>query len=508
MDVKLLMMKAITLGYMESHAEVPDHEKIHATLTKVSEKIKVPDNASDALKDKSAATELRLVLIWMLSRGFFKPFDRDDLLTRIRVATLDNDKLYNLYCKSIVEIEDKDKASQIAIDTYNEILSYLVTEEFSDILRGASRKINFERDKIKDLISFKDEIINKLDTLPLSSKENLLDGIKIIDVEDIDAVEHVFDVAQQSISTEMVLKYGLKALNTMTGEQCGARRGEYICAQAIPNQGKSGELLNHLLSFCIYNTPKLFDPSKKGLHIYCTIEDSMELVYQKLYIMLMQEEFGLPVMIKGTDKREMAEYITKRLTANGWAVRFVELPEGTHFSKYLDVLKHFQKEGFEIVSAGCDYVHLLGKDGLPVQATGDEVQLVHRKIRGFTRPNNIVHYTAHQLSTAAIELSRNYPKDYIRKLPEKGYTDGSKKLRTEFDFSYFIAKNVTDDGVWLEYAWDKHRKLGGTPENAKYFAVKFPPIDFVGINFDVNKDVDSSFSKIGSIANSGDWNSF
>jgi hypothetical protein len=497
MEIKLLLLKAIGASYYSSHAERPDADPIQQLHEKVMEHLKLPEDPLETSREKSGLVKLRNVLMWMHFKGHNAKLDLEDLLSRIRVACGDNDRMYDLFPRSLLPVTDPAEAGAKLDELMADLYEFVAVEQFVAMMRSVSRTLGFDREKIKDIKTYRDELMTKLQELPLGGKKRAAHVARIIDISDMQSVEDVYHMAQTAIDPRAILRYGFKAMNRMTGDQGGARRGEWSNVSALPGQNKSGNLLDTFISMCLFNTPVLFDETKKPLHVYTTIEDKLELVFQKLYVILMQEEHGLPVKIRGLKPSEMAEYVKKRLEANGWNVRFVEFPNGGDSEIYLDILKGFEQEGFEIVSAGCDYVNLIGKQGIPAMTAGDEVQGLHRKLRGFTSPHNIFHYTAHQLSTDAKTLARQFPDDYVRKLPGKGYYEGCKKLDTEFDYEYIVAKTVSGGATWQEFQWSKHRKMGATDESAKYFCLKFLELPMIGFKYDVDLDIDTSYRKVG-----------
>lgn len=497
MEIKLLLLKAISASYYASHADRSDGDARVALHEKIVENIKLPEDPLETNREKSSLTKLRGILLWMHQKGHNAKFDVDDLLSRVRVACGDNDRLYELFPKSLLQVIDPKVAGAKYDDLAGELYEYVAIEQFTQMMRKASRDLGFDRNKITDIKQYRDELLLKIQELPLGGKRRAAHVARVVDLSDARSMEEVYQMAQTSIDPRAILKYGFKAMNRMTGDQGGGRRGEWVNVSALPGQNKTGNLLDIFVSMCLFNDPVLFDETKKPLHVYTTIEDKLELVFQKLYIILMQEEHGLPVKIRGLSAEEMGAYVTKRLEARGWNVRFAEFPNGGSSDDYIAMLKDFQEEGFEIVSAGCDYVNLIGKMGIPQNVAGDEVQGLHRKIRGFTAPANIFHYTAHQLSTDAKTLARQFPEDYVRKLPGKGYYEGCKKLDTEFDYEYIIAKTFAGGATWQEFQWAKHRKLGATDENAKYFVLKFLELPMIGFKYDVDLDIDTSYRKVG-----------
>lgn len=497
MEIKLLLLRAIGVVYYASYAQT-SKDSIPVLVERVMEHLTLPDDPDASNRERGALLKLRAVLIWMTNKGCDEPYDLQDLMTRIRLAVGDNDRLYDLFCASLKLVDDPDAAEDKMRDISGELYEFIAIEDMSDLLRKSSRRLSFEREKIDDVQAWKNELVLKIQSLDLGGKRRASTIARCIDFSDASSVAEVFRMAQTALNPDAILKKPLKALNRMTGEQDGARRGEWSNVSALPGQNKSGQLLDEFISMCIFNKPKLFDETKKPMHIYTTIEDKIELVFQKLYVLLMQQEHNRPIVVRGADPEEMATYVMERLQRNGWHVQILQFPNGGHSDDYIAILKDFQDQGFEIVSAGCDYVNLIGKQGIPAQVAGDEVQMLHRKIRSFTAVNDIYHYTAHQLSTDAKTLARQFPDDYIKKLPGKGYYEGCKKLDTEFDYEYLVAKTFKDGITWQEFQWGKHRKMGATQESDKYFAVKFHnQVGMIGYAWDVELDIDLSYKKVG-----------
>jgi hypothetical protein len=498
MEIKLLLAKAIGAAYYASHCNI-NEDALHNVLESAVAHVQISDERQLVNTEKSSLLKLRALLIWLKHRGSEKPMDLDDLMTRVRIATGDNDRLYDLFCKTLLLVDDPQAAKDKYEEFSHELMSFSAVQEFEALIRKASRRLAFERDSIKSVMEFRNEIVMKLQNLSLGDKKRAAAIARSIDVDDLESMAEVFNLAQTAIDPKSILKHAIKAFNRMTGDQDGYRRGEWLNVSALPGQNKSGNLLDFLVSMCCYNSPVLFDETKIPLHVYTTIEDKLELVFQKLYIMLKQQEYNWerPIDIRGLSPIEMATYVRDRLQERGFKVKFQEFTGGQPYTDYIESLRSYQEEGYEIISAGLDYANLMGKQGIPVQTAGDEVQGVHRYTRHFTSPNNIFHYTAHQLSTQAKEEARMYPDDYLARLVGKGYYEGCKKLDTEFDFEYFIAKRVHAGVTWQEVQWGKHRKLGATNEDHKRFALRFLELGMIGFKYDLFSTEDISYKKVG-----------
>lgn len=504
MEIKLLLAKAISAIYYSSHQGDHNPETLSNLIDRTLEHLKLPEDPQETNRERSALLKVRTVLVWMKGKGADHPYDLNDLMARLRIAAGDNDRLYDLFCRTLLQVDDTDAARDKVKEISAELLDFIAVEEYVKLLRTASYQAGLG--KIEDFTEHREQLMTKLQALTLGGKRQAISRARTIDLSNFESVADVYRVAQTSIDPRAILTLPFKAANRMTGQD-GARRGEWSNVSALPGMNKSGQLLDTFISMCIFNKPVLFDETKKPLNVYTTIEDKLELVLQKVYVLLVQHEFGLPVIVNSVDFKDMAAYVMEKLQANGHHVRFVEFPIGGSSDEYIEKLRSFEEEGFEIISAGCDYVNLIGKQGIPVQVAGDEVQGIHRKIRGWTAPRNIYHYTAHQLSTDAKTLARQYPDDYIRKLPGKGYYEGCKKLDTEFDYEYMVAKIVQGGDTWQEVCWAKHRKMGATPDSDKYFVLKFLPQGMIGFRYDVHLDEDLSYKKVGARATNGEGGS-
>lgn len=496
MEVKLRLAKAISLAYYASHSQNGPHDGVVTLLDKILNHLKFPEDKGTE-RERSSLIKARSVIIWMKSRGFEQPFDLHDLMTRLRAAAGEDDRLYDLFSRSLLLVDDPDAANDKVRDISSELHEFIAIEEFENLLRRASRQLGFDRENIENVRAFSEELILKIQALPFEARRGAGSAFRCLDISDLTSVADVYHKAQVAVDPRAVLKLPFKAANRMTGSQGGARRGEYSNVSALPGQNKSGQLLDTFVSMNIFNQPVLFNADKKPLNIYVTIEDKLELVMEKLYILLKQHEYGLPVVVNAIPPSEIAEYVYRRLSMNGHHVRIMELPGGTASDDFLDELRHYQDQGFEIISLGLDYTNLIGKQGIPAQVAGDETQMLVRKIRSWTSPNDIFVYSAHQLSTDAKTLARQFPDDYLKRLQGKGYYEGCKKLDTEFDYEYMVAKTKHSGEWWQEVNWCKHRKVGTTLEQDKYFCLKFLEYPMLGFRYDVDLEEDLSYSKVG-----------
>lgn len=510
MDIKLLLLKSISTLYYSSVAKGDDSATVRGTITKVLERIDIPDSPTDMSKERLMMLDLRKVIHWMLKQDLKTPIDHVELLSRIEIACQVEPKMHSVYEKSLVYLDEEAAGKRFGVD-HNDLLNYLSEEDLVSLLRKASRDISFDRSSIADLNMFKTQLITQLTGVRLDVTSAAVDG-SVLKMSDLAAVEEVYQRAEDLVNPDAIIKFPFKALNRMFGEQDGGRRGEYMGIHALAGHNKTGTLLDIFLGACVLNKPKVLDPKKKPLHVYFTIEDPITEIMRKIYVMLMQQEHGLPVDLRGVTFKEQSAYTTKRLTANGAEVFIVDFQNGGSPYLYLNQLMAFEEAGYEIITCGCDYVNLMDTAAVGRANQSENVKGIHRMISDFTKPRNIFHYTAGQLSADAREVMRMYPDDFISRLIDRGYYEGCKTLSTEFDFELYVAKRTHQGITWQEYAWGKHRKLGATDETHKYFAMRFYPVGMIGCPWDYDTDEDHSYKKVGNRNSQGsgaaEWSDF
>lgn len=505
MDIKLLLLKTTVALYYFSLSGNKDAKYTKDLVSKVVSRMDIPDDPLDRSKERSTLSNLRNTVLWLNESSLTSPIDHLDLMSRLEISCGEDVRTYNLFVKNIIKTEEEDTIINRYSGAIDDLVQYLNTEELVDTLRKASRTIGFDRSSISNILTFKREIIEKLSSIKLGD-EGVIREDNILDLGNLDKLEETFHKAALLSDNGSVLKFPLKAMNRMFGEQDGGRRGEYANVSAPSGHNKTGNLLDAFVSFCIFNKPVLLDPEKKPLHVYTTIEDPVTEVIKKIYVLLQQHEHGIPISLRGVCPKEQAEYVSRKLTENGWNVKIVDFENGGSPFSYISQLNAFIEQGYEIFSAGCDYVHLMGKSAIGHSNDAENAKGLHRVISDFTTPRDIFHYTAHQLSSEARTEMRNYPDDFISRLVDKGFYEGSKTLNTEFGFEWYTAKIIKDGVAWQVFEWGKHRKLGATDEKDKHFAVKYYPVGMIGYPYDLHLEKDLSYKKVGNRNTSGDGN--
>lgn len=498
MDIKLFLVKSISLIYLENLAAKPSSSN-RKMIRDILSAVKLNEEAADIADGRSVLINLRTTLLWMLNNGDSHEYDPESLLQRLRLNTQHDDVTYKALEKMIRKYPDTEIAFRYSMDIAKELRRYNSQARLREIIKKANHTLAFREAEVEDWDGFVLQTAQDLLAVDMETEERTDPAfITSVDFSSKDSVTAAFQDMSKSLSVDGIIKFPMKGLNRMMGVQGGARRGEFGLVNALPHNNKSGTLLDMFIGVCLYNDPYLFDPAKKPLVLLYSTEDDVPVIIQKIYVILKQIELGCAVSVKGLDPDDASEYVMACLRARGWFVEIHRI-KGSAFThaKYIKHLEQYKAKGYEVCVSIIDYLAMYSKEGCAQGSTGDDLQDLFKKVREYTAPAKILQITAHQLSTQAKEEKRVNAK-FIREMPGGGWYQGCKKLDTEVDWEIYVNKQVAHDGAYLEYQWGKHRGVvEPTPEAHKYFVMKFYPSPMYGIPYDVELDVDLSYKVVG-----------
>lgn len=504
MDIKLFLVKSVSLLYLESQIE--GYRSGNAAMIRdILSDIKMPENIGELGDGRNTLSNLRTTVLWMLNNGDSQRYEPDTLLQRLRLNTQNDDNTYKAFEKTIRRYPDESVIRKHINDISREMRRYKNHEKLQEIIKKASYAINFKEAEIEDWDSFILQTAQDLLSVDMETEERTDPAfITSVNFNDPESVRAAFEDMNKSLSTDGIIKFPFKALNRMMGVQGGGRRGEFGLVNALPHNNKSGTLLDLFIGTCIFNDPFLFNKDKKPLVLFYSTEDDVPVIIQKIYVILKQLELGMAVSVKGMDIAEATAYVMEKLQARGWYIELHRI-KGSAFTyaKYIKHLEQYKAKGFEVCASYIDYLAMYSKDGCIQGATGDDLQDLYKRVREYTSAEKILQVTAHQLSTQAKEEKRMNPTKFIRDMPGGGYYQGCKKLDTEVDWEFYVNKQTVNDGAYLEYLWGKHRGVvEPTPESHKYFVMKFNEHPMYGIRYDYDLEEDLSYKIVGGRPNS------
>lgn len=500
MDVRLLVVQSITALYQASGVG-QSTEGLKELIKQALVYAKLPENPAESQIERTALSQLRTTLLWMINQTESQAYGRNDLLQRLRLNVGQDDKLYSVFERGIVALTDDSQADvQKTINRFRkDIRHYISLEKVKDTLKKASYQASFRSNEIKDLKAFSMKVAEDITNLDVDSDlKNDPAVVADIDFDDPESMDKAYEQLEELLSSEGIIKTPFKAVNRSFGENDGIRRGEFVLLNALPGQYKSGMLLDFFIGTALFNKPHLFDKTKRAAIAFFSTEDEAPIIMQKIFTILKQRETGRPVDFKSYSRKEINEYVKSIMSASGYKILIRKIrPSMTTYSKVIEMLEDYKQKGYELTLLAFDYLSMLNKEGCRHENKGDEFQDLFRRIREYCAINRIAHPTAHQLSTDVKRLIRLYPDNWLSMLPGKGYYEGCSKLETEVDYEAYIAKHSTPLGTFLEYLWGKHRKLGSTPQKVKHFYLKFNPEPMHGLMYDVDLEEDLSYTNLG-----------
>lgn len=497
MDIKLLLVKSITLLFQESQLS----ENINSSASLIKKAIdtaKLPESAASDGLERNAIVHLRTTVLWMIANHGTQAYDKNGLLQRLRVNVGDDDNLYDAFLQGLSDYPDDNARVKAIAGLKRNIQGFISREKAKDVLKKASHAAAFKENDIEDWTSFLSETAAALSSIDMGGDvEQDPAFVKSVDFSLRDSVVKAFQEMEDTLSEDGMIRLPWKALNRLCGGT-GIRRGEHWMFPALPHNYKSGVLVDIFIGICLFNDPFLFDKDKKPAVILYSSEDDVPIIIQKIFVILKQRETGMPVKYKEFDNDYRTDYVMKELSSRGWNVFIHRVrPSMITYRKYTAHMEDYKSKGFEVCAVVCDYLGMFNREGCNNGAVGDDIQDLHRRVREYTSANKIAHITAHQLSTQAKEHSRMKPDDWIFDMPGKGFYQGCKKIDDELDGECYINKRIVANGAFLEFLWGKHRKVGSTAEKDKYFALKFLEHPMYGIQYDIDLEEDLSCKVVG-----------
>lgn len=473
MDSKLLLVKVITLLFLESQISKKTNTSSRSLAQAALGYVRTPDAA--VLTDFSRDSLARLLEIanWMISTPTTEVFDKSDLIQRVRMATETEDYIYDALASNIQpeQTEEEIKATIKASRDY--INTFINRSIVNTIVKDAYYQVQFKSENV-DWNHYVKDLIAKLEpfkNIQENSKNSLVESV---DLANLESLQDAFKTAIESISPEGIIKFGWQGFNRMFGEYGGARRGEMIVIGALQHSFKSGTSLEMLKAAALYNRPFMHDPSKKPMLLRISFENSAMTDLIHLYRSLVEPEINMKINQSEINPIEAAVYVNEKLSKNGYTVKIdhYDPSEFTIFDLF-DVIEKYENEGYEIHMLNIDYLAMMSTKGCKQGATGQDIRDLFRRVRNYIEAKKILCITPHQLSTDAKKLTRQGVEDFVKEIANKGYWDSCTTIDQEVDMEIYQHKVVVNGESYLTFQRGKHRKPGVTPAQDLYTVYMF-----------------------------------
>lgn len=475
MDNKLILAKCITLLYRENLLLDKVGSSVDMVRT-VLDNMKTSESNHSLNTEKDIIDGLKTTLLDMCDHPSDQPFDKSDLIQRIRINVGDDDKLYNAIADPLNEEFPDSVLKRSITNTKKNIINHFNKQRFGALLRQASMQWNFNNDEIKDPALFFETLKSQLEPLLTNAVAKDPGIIDELDLGDTSALNTVLEKTIESNSNQHIYRTGWQGLNEML--QGGFRQGEYWLGAAMQHCYKTGQLNTLASHICLYNKPLMANTGKKPMLLIIAAEDSTHERLAFLYRQLKFNETREFVSITDVSTEEMGSYIVSKLQVNGWHVRLLRADGGKW--TYLDIcnrITYYESQGYVIEACFIDYLHKFSRrvnqTGGPI---GDDVLDQHTRMRTFTNTKGIFTYTPHQLSKDCKMLIRGAVTEdkLVQALVGRGYYQGSMQLDQIPDGILLSHKFEHNGKYYYAIQRDRHRISSILPESKKYILMEFP----------------------------------
>lgn len=482
MDTNLILVKCITLLYLESETE----DFISESLCKDAiDTLNIDESLVDTHGDGEIILCLRTLIYWLIDNVNKGPINKRQLLQRLRVSVKEQGYLYESIASIVNEETDKESLTKTIMEIRDTLKSHVSAINIKAILKKNYGSImNSKPSEIHKTIR---ELHTTIEPYTHNFTESQHAGI--VDAVDFNEPNEILDLlarCEVELSNDGTLKFGYQAINRMLGSARGARRGEFILVGALQHNFKTGFTLNLFKQVALYNKPYMRDPKKKPLLLHFSLENELPMNVMWLYVNLKENETGVKCDVSNVNIEEATKYIVERMGVNGYNIAMVRLdPNAVGIFDLIDIMLKYIADGYEIHLVVCDYVNMVNRSGIDKSGPmGTEIRSLMRIMRNFTSSRGITFITPHQLSTEAKNLVRDDIPDFVQFIANKGYYDGSKQIDQEVDLELIIHIEIIGGVSYLTVQRGKHRKLEITPEKDKYTVLPFHPVG--GVLDDIN----------------------
>lgn len=441
--------------------------------------------------DKTIEKKLKNVIDWMFEQPSDEPIIKSMLMPMLVDATKEDKDIYNSLTLSLEDYPNEERARQLIYRNINEIRKGLKGNEFEKSFKKVMKDIYYS-----DVSKIGKEQWNEVLEIIESRQRELIDdqiGVEVIEeanTSDLSSLTKILDRAKIESSNEGILKTGLQGFNMALYPDMGFRRSKYYIFYALTNRGKSLTLSHMCASIGLYNKPLLRDKAKIPTIVLDSAEDSLDIILERMYKIIMVNKLGDFQDIKDVGTEYIAKMIINAFKENGWYLHINRIdPTEDTYNKACDRIRKLEMKGYEVVSWLYDYVDLMSLAGIPGDSRSDKLQGLHKRLRTFIVNKGIAFITCGQLSPAA---KNNYQGQYgdeeeigfAKSVAGKSMTEGSTKITNEVDceITVHVAK-LGSGNNYLTYCLGKMRGEGASKEDGYGF---YPLDPKLGLIHDIN----------------------
>lgn len=488
MDAKLLLVKAITLLYLNGKLE--DKQTDASEIAKdVIEQVKPRDKfLNTEFGQSDPINELRETLSYMSGKPCGTEFDEYDLKQRFRVNVKHDDDLYSALVDGFVDANiDQERIVKMYNSQRSSIRTHVNKTKLADVLKHYFIKTTHQSESV-DYNTIIDEISEKLKPYnaigeSYGSSYDHPSIVKNTSMSNVEDIASVFAATKDELDSKGVIVTPYIGLNRMCGSHGGIRRGETTVITALTHNYKTGLVLDIFMGCPLFNKPYMRDPKKKPLNLRISYENTTQQDFKHLYTKLYEYEEKIPVDMKCINIDEASKFVMDKLNVNGYESQIIHV-DPSDFT-YHDLFKLFQTledDGYEIHLLTIDYLNMMSKAGCTNETVGDNVRDLLRRTRNFCLRRGIALVTPHQFSSEARKIERSEPINFVKVVTGRGFYDSCSRLEQEIDLELSLHIVTFNNEKYLTIQRGKHRGVV-TPTTHQYCVYKFELVG--GIPFDV-----------------------
>lgn len=480
MDFRYLIVQAISLLFWESQtAEATTDSK--NLVKEILKAMPAPESMAGTEEDRENLLVLRDICARMTVTDEYQ--DRNFLLTKIKLSIKKDPELRDDVMQTLgVELEGEDRLNHIKM-LHQEMLTFFNQRDFkkeiqriasNTIFAGAPQfKVNeMARNIVASMERFLDTSANEEEDPTLNGKG---------DTEDVEGVAKLFMNVQEDLAPDSVIKTGWQAFNRMCGEVGGLRRGNMYVIGAMPNKGKSLITSYLTLHSMLFNTPYLFDETKKPTIVHFSTENDLALNMKIWFRYLWENHYNEPCNLQEQDPQAMAQWFTETIQRNGFKFIYYHIdPTNVSYREIISKLIQLEAE-HEIHLCAIDYLAMINGDGLGDENRAFWIRQLFKVMRNYCNPRKITLLTPHQVATDAAMYIRQGTDDFVKQIAGKRFWADCRSIDMEVDMEILLNVEKSGSGQnvksWMSFGRGKDRSSLNTPDKDKFF---FLPFESVG----------------------------
>lgn len=384
MNNKDLLVKSITLLYIESVLKTADPSS--DLVRTVLEKVVAPEQDITINHERDIIISLKQLAIEMSGNGPSHEYDKQSLLSSIKLYCGLDEKLYDAFVSSIEPEFAEPVLKRKIVDIRQRLTNHFKELSVLELLTKSRNDFAFRREKIKDVNAWIAELTSNLDSFQVNTKSKDPAIISEVDISDIASSSLLFKDIKSTEEGTSILKTGYQGLNEAL--QGGFRRGDCVVIGALQHRYKTGFSLSIFKQLALYNKPVLIDGTKKPLLLRISFEDDLTLNMQFLYQSLKENETGKKVRMTDVSEEEMSRYVYDKLQQTGYHVKLMRVdPSMWTYKSICNLILKLESEGYEIHSLMLDYLAQVPTTGCSVGGPmGSDVRDMWRRLRNFCNP--------------------------------------------------------------------------------------------------------------------------